>query len=240
MNWKEKKSICEGGQWKHSPFVLQQFTFDFWTIRAAISMHMLLFHSWFLFEYAYPIKISTPRPCKKFQQWNLWSFERFMDCICKWLVLLFDCALDGDKACLSDKMDEIWTRFPPRHCESFDVTIGQNDYNHRLSTMGILPKWRCWCYSFEICWKCHNFHTRLCIVRIAPSSHMQMNLSPASQSVCRYFPKNYYVWMVSGNEMAMNIFSWKSKPARIGSAANSRRAEGNKRDGWWLLMWGSM
>lgn len=95
-------------------------------------MHMLLFHSWFLFEYAYPIKISTPRPCKKFQQWNLWSFERFMDCICKWLVLFFDCALDGDKACLHDKMDEIRTRFPPRHCESFDVTIGQSDYNHRL------------------------------------------------------------------------------------------------------------
>lgn len=44
----------------------------------------------------------------------------------------FDCALDGDKACLHDKMDEIWTRFFPRHFESFDVTIWQSDYNHRL------------------------------------------------------------------------------------------------------------
>lgn len=111
-------------------------------------MHMLLFYSWFLFEYAYPIKISTPRPCKKFQQWNLWSFERFMDCICKWLVLFFDCALDGDKACLHDKMDEIWTRFSPRHCESFDVTFGQSDYNHRFC-LGILLKWRCGCFRWK-------------------------------------------------------------------------------------------
>lgn len=54
-----------------------------------------------------------------------------MDCICKWLALFFDCALDGDKACLHDKMDEN-PHLPPRHCESFDVTIGQNDYNHHL------------------------------------------------------------------------------------------------------------
>lgn len=193
-------------------------------------MHMLLFHSGFLFEYAYPIKISTPRPCKKFQQWNLWSFERFMDCICKWLVLFFDCALDGDKACLPDKMDEIWTRFSPRHCESFeqlDKTI-----IIIISVGGFFSNDAVLCYLVEICWKCRHFHTRRCIVRIAPSSYMQMNLSPASQSVCRYFPKNYYVWMVSGNEMATNAPPWKSEPACIGSTANSCRAWGNKPNDW--------
>lgn len=198
-------------------------------------MHMLLFHSWFLFEYAYPIKISTPRPCKKFQQWNLWSFERFMDCICKWLVLFFDCALD--KACLHDKMDEIWTRFSPRHCESFDVTFGQSDYNHRFC-LGILLKWRCGCFRWKYAGNmlkmpslphttlhCSNRSIIIYANEFVPSFAECLPLF--SKELLRLNGK----WK-SGNEMATNASRWKSSHACIGCTANSCRAGVNKPNDW--------